>query len=48
MRACSGTIAERGQVCGLAASDPAGPIFVTSYDGRNLNVTVLVAPRPER
>jgi len=32
-----------GQVWGLAAPDPAGPIFVTSYDGRNLNITVLVA-----
>ena len=32
-----------GQVWGLAASDPAGPVFVTSYDGRNLDTTVLVA-----
>jgi hypothetical protein len=32
-----------GQVWGLAAPDPVGPVFVTSYDGRNLNTTVLVA-----
>jgi hypothetical protein len=35
-----------GQVWGLAASDPAGLVFVTSYDGRNLDTTVLVALGP--
>jgi hypothetical protein len=35
-----------GQVWGLAAPDPAGPVFVTSYDGHNLNTTVLVAVDP--
>jgi hypothetical protein len=32
-----------GQVWGLAAPDPVGPVFATSYDGRHLNTTVLVA-----
>jgi hypothetical protein len=32
-----------GQVWGLAAPDGAGPLFVTSYDGRNLSTTVLTA-----
>jgi len=30
-----------GQVWGLAAPDATGPLFVTSYDGRNLSTTVL-------
>ncbi|MFI9724378.1 hypothetical protein ACIHFE_32880 [Streptomyces sp. NPDC052396] len=32
-----------GQVWGLAAADPGGPVFVTSYDGKNLSTTVLTA-----
>ncbi len=32
-----------GQVWGLAAPDTGGPIFVTSYDGKNLSITVLTA-----
>jgi hypothetical protein len=35
-----------GQVWGVAAPDTAGPIFVTSYDDRNLSNTVLVAVDP--
>jgi hypothetical protein len=30
-----------GQVWGLATPDATGPLFVTSYDGRNLSTTVL-------
>ncbi|OSC74970.1 hypothetical protein B5180_10010 [Streptomyces sp. BF-3] len=32
-----------GQVWGLAAPDSGGPIFATSYDGKNLSITVLTA-----
>jgi hypothetical protein len=32
-----------GQVWGLAAPDASGPIFTTSYDGKNLSATVLIA-----
>jgi outer membrane protein assembly factor BamB len=32
-----------GQVCGLAAPGPDGPVFVTSYDGKNLSATMLTA-----
>jgi hypothetical protein len=32
-----------GQVWGLATHDATGPIFVTSYAGRNLDTTVLTA-----
>ena len=32
-----------GQVWGLATHDSAGPIFVTSFAGRNLDATVLTA-----
>jgi hypothetical protein len=35
-----------GQVWGIAAPTPAGPVFVTSYDGHNLRTTVLVALDP--
>ncbi|MFJ6438762.1 hypothetical protein [Streptomyces sp. NPDC091416] len=36
-----------GQVWGLAAPDTGGPIFVTSYDGKNLSVThPCVRPLP--
>lgn len=35
-----------GQVWGLATHDPAGPIFVTSFAGRNLDATVLTAVDP--
>lgn len=36
-------IAMPGQVWGLAAPDPTGPLFVTSYDGGNLSATVVTA-----
>jgi hypothetical protein len=32
-----------GQAWGLAAPGPDGPVFVTSYDGKNLSATVLTA-----
>lgn len=32
-----------GQAWGLAAPGPDGPVFVTSYDGKNLSATVLIA-----
>lgn len=32
-----------GQVYGLATPDAAGPVYVTSYDGENLDATVLIA-----
>jgi hypothetical protein len=32
-----------GQVWGLAAADAGGPIFLTTFDGRNLNATVVLA-----
>jgi outer membrane protein assembly factor BamB len=32
-----------GQAWGLAAPHPDGPVFVTSYDGKNLSATVLTA-----
>ncbi|WP_239153448.1 hypothetical protein [Virgisporangium aliadipatigenens] len=32
-----------GQVRGLAAADPAGPVFVTGFDGRGARSTVLAA-----
>ncbi len=35
-----------GQVWGLATGEPMGPIFVTSYDGPNLDATVLTAIDP--
>jgi len=35
-----------GQVWGLATHDSTGPIFVTSYAGRNLDATVLTAVDP--
>ena len=48
MTATPHTVAMPGQVWGLAAADPAGPLYVTSYAGRspstrNLNTTVLTA-----
>lgn len=35
-----------GQVWGIAAPTPAGPVFVTSYDGPNLRTLTLVALDP--
>jgi hypothetical protein len=32
-----------GQVWGLAAPDADGPVFATTYDGKNLSATVLTA-----
>ncbi|WP_326662873.1 hypothetical protein [Streptomyces sp. NBC_00385] len=32
-----------GQVWGLAASDTGGPIFITTYDGKNVSTTLLTA-----
>lgn len=48
MTANPGTVSMPGQLWGLAAADPAGPLYVTSYAGRspstrNLNTTVLTA-----
>ena len=48
MTAGPDTVSMPGQVWGLAAADPAGPLYVTSYAGggpstRNLNTTVLTA-----
>ncbi|WP_246159059.1 hypothetical protein [Catellatospora sichuanensis] len=48
MTAKPGTVTMPGQVWGLAAADPAGPMYVTSYDDRDTNdryldTTVLTA-----
>lgn len=40
------TVTLPGQVWGLAAPGPSGPLVATTYDGDNLSGTVLTALEP--